>query len=378
MKRLLPIVAVVLLALAVAAPSAGHHRPWHPKTPLPTLSLPPLTPTPVATPTAAPTPTPTATPTPPSSGTCSAAVHDSYTAVAPDGNTYPTWHPQRDPSGCYFRHDHGSDPRPFPGAYMPAFGYVNAVAGHPEPHNGFKVFRIREGDGQEWLWTVHMGTWGHNRVCEPMHSMELVIADSDGTLLAHLRFIADFGKSEANQTGGGGSFQPSACPTQAQDAANRGSVGVRQLSVNQVGENSQQYEPWKPDLRNLGLGFPPPGVDSGHIQFNNKTSVTTCADIECNSVILSNHRGMGALTVIQSTRFSVVPPRTGNFTVNGLPQYLQGKTVNLTHTCSPSPCNWFSGVDPNLALFTSMPNTGGTGKGDMATYNIDGQLAPPN
>lgn len=46
--------------------------------------------------------------------TCSAAYHDSFAAVGPDGKRYPTWHP---PEGeeqgrpCAFGHEHGRDPR---------------------------------------------------------------------------------------------------------------------------------------------------------------------------------------------------------------------------------------------------------------------------
>jgi hypothetical protein len=306
---------------------------------------------------------------------------------------YPGWHPQRDPSGCYFGHDHGSDPSYFSAAdeYQPAFGYVNAVVGMSEPPAGFKVFRVVEADGQQWLWTVHMGTSGYGRVCQSFHSIELAIADRNGSLLAEIRWIADFGKSETNDNRG--SFQPATCPNQASDASARGSVGVRQLSVNQVGPYAQQYEPWKPDLRNTVFGFPATtntSLGGGHIQFNNKSSMTTCDDVECNSMSLTNHRGGGAYSVIQSTNFAIRPTRSGHFTTDMLgqsvggfvPQYLAPgwTSAALTHSCSSSPCNWFPGVDPNVVEYRSRSNDQlvKDGKGGMEAYNIDDMLRPPN
>jgi hypothetical protein len=302
----------------------------------------------------------------------------------PDGKMYHGWHPQRDPSGCYFHHDHGSDPTYFSAAskYQPAFGYVNALAGMAEPHTGFKVFRIVEADGQEWLWTVHMGTSGHGRVCQRFHSTELAIADSDGSLLAVLRWVGDFGKSRNNTTNT--SFHPDACPTQGADASADGSIGVRLLSVNSVGPYSQQYEPWKVDTHQTMFGF----NSDGHIQFNNRSSMTTCADQECNSLLPTDHRGGGAYSVIQSTRFSLNPTVSGHFTtdmlarnVGGvLPQYIAGPSAALTHSCTSEPCNWFCGIDPNVGEYRSRSNdqTVKDGKGGMEAYNIDGQLSPPN
>ena len=42
---------------------------------------------------------------------CSAAIHDAYRVVGPDGKWYPTWHPPVDPfTGCSFGHEHGMAP----------------------------------------------------------------------------------------------------------------------------------------------------------------------------------------------------------------------------------------------------------------------------
>ena len=46
---------------------------------------------------------------------CSAALHDTFFVIGPDGKQYPTWHPPqtKDPAtgkACSFGHDHGADP----------------------------------------------------------------------------------------------------------------------------------------------------------------------------------------------------------------------------------------------------------------------------
>src|SRR5262245_1059193 len=70
-------------------------------------------PSPTSTPIASSTPTRTPTPTAALPGQpCPQALHDSYVVTGPDGKVYPTWHPPVDPVyGCYFGHEHGSDPR---------------------------------------------------------------------------------------------------------------------------------------------------------------------------------------------------------------------------------------------------------------------------
>lgn len=87
-------------------------------------------------------------------GTCPAAVHDRYTVVGPDGKTYRTWHPATvplDPNDplkgtCTFAHEHGDDPRTLlVNPSLPPFGYIGALAGDNEPHEGFKVFVANRG-----------------------------------------------------------------------------------------------------------------------------------------------------------------------------------------------------------------------------------------
>jgi hypothetical protein len=320
-----------------------------------------------------PSVTPTPTPTP-SAGLCSTVIHDQYRVAGPDGNLYPTWHPQRDSSGCYFGHDHGSDPSRFVGDYRPAFGYVNAIAGHAEPHNGFKLFLLDDGAGHQWLWTVHMGTSGQNRVCQRFHSVELAIARS-GELLAEIRFIADFGRSEHHDYPFR-ALTPDQCPTQHADALNDGSNGLRQFSVNAIGPDSRQYEPWTLDYRRTVFGF-----SNATIAFINLSSMTTCADLDCSSMLASNHRGGGAFSVVSVGALRLSSTR-GHFTtdVHGrtlggpVPQFIAG-TVTM-QTPPNENTNYWPGTDPNVVDYRLRSNDPAVpdGKGDMGAYSIDGQL----
>lgn len=163
----------------------------------PTKTTVPPTATPV-TPTAQPTHVhPTAT-TPPSGGgltpvdpiilgTCSAAVHDRHVVIGPDGKPYRTWHPQTVPvdpnnvsvGSCSFAHEHGDDPTTsLANSTLPPFGYVGGLAGHNEPHEGFKVFVANKGTvndedrvalGSSRI-VFHMGTGGVGRYTMPHHS----------------------------------------------------------------------------------------------------------------------------------------------------------------------------------------------------------------
>ncbi len=133
---------------------------------------------------------------------CSAAVHDQYRVVGPDGQTYPSWHPQVDPTtGCVFGHEHGSDPRSFAGyaqTGMPAFGYAAAKAGRAQSNEGYKVFVVNDdGRGKSWMVTVHQGTGDPGRAAasERYHEVSVFMRDNaSGELLARVYTLADFGQ----------------------------------------------------------------------------------------------------------------------------------------------------------------------------------------
>jgi hypothetical protein len=141
-------------------------------------------------------------------GTCSAAVHDRFVVSGPDGNPYRTWHPQEVPvvasapqgAKCRFAHEHGDDPKKSRAdRSLPAFGYINAVAGapHDEPHEGFKVFVVNKGfvndEGRRAKAhsriVAHMGTGGVGRYTRPHHSLELDL--KAGKYRVHAQGMAD-------------------------------------------------------------------------------------------------------------------------------------------------------------------------------------------
>ena len=143
-------------------------------------------------------------------GTCPAAVHDRYVVTGPDGNVYRTWHPQQVPldaasahgETCRFAHEHGDDPRKSRAdRALPAFGYINAVAGtpHDEAHEGFKVFVANRGtvndEGRRMKGhsrvVAHTGTGGVARFVRPHHSLEMTLRK--GAYRVHVQGMADTG-----------------------------------------------------------------------------------------------------------------------------------------------------------------------------------------
>lgn len=164
-------------------------------------------------PTATPAqPTPTNTPVPPSIGlppvepgsllgTCSAEVHDRYVVTGPNGKLYRTWHPQVDPSGCTFAHEHGDDPRTSAADNsLPAFGYLGELMGMNEAHEGFKVFVAHRGTVNDEGRTAqvdsrivaHFGTSRQGRVMMPHHSLEYDMVSPDGNYV-HVSGMATTG-----------------------------------------------------------------------------------------------------------------------------------------------------------------------------------------
>jgi len=119
--------------------------------------------------------------TPVAGQACPDWVHNRHTVRGPDGELYPTWHPQVDPDfRCYFDHDHGDDPRTsLANPELPPFGYIGKLAGMPEAHEGFKVFVANRGtrndEGRIALTSTrivaHMGTGGVRRYTTRLHSL---------------------------------------------------------------------------------------------------------------------------------------------------------------------------------------------------------------
>jgi hypothetical protein len=120
----------------------------------------------------------------------------------PDGKTYPTWHPQVDPTyQCYFDHEHGDDPRTSnANNALPPFGYIGTQVGDSEPHNGFKVFVANRGMQNDEGRTnqadsrivFHMGTGGPKRFDTPFHSLMYDVVAPNGWYM-HVQAMANTG-----------------------------------------------------------------------------------------------------------------------------------------------------------------------------------------
>lgn len=145
-------------------------------------------------------------------GTCSAAIHDAYTLDGGDGFRYRTWHPQVDPSGCVFAHEHGDNPNNIQHSEIRSrpvlFGYIGRRMpmptepnGHEEAHEGFKVFVANPGATNDegrvnrvYSRSVfHMGTGGPKRFSVQFHSADIGVVHPEFGLLAFTRLMMDTG-----------------------------------------------------------------------------------------------------------------------------------------------------------------------------------------
>lgn len=142
-------------------------------------------------------------------GACSAATHDTWTVDGGDGYRYRTWHPQVDPSGCVYAHEHGDDPARSTNATIAAspvrFGYIGRRMNHEEAHEGFKVFIANPGDVNDegrvnrvYSRSVfHMGTGGPKRFSMPHHSAEIRLIHPEFGLAAFTQLMMDTGGTGA-------------------------------------------------------------------------------------------------------------------------------------------------------------------------------------
>jgi hypothetical protein len=200
---------------------------WLDQTPVPTATTEPTAAGPSPTPTLPP-PTPTPTPVPVVYtetftevdplilGDCPAWIHDKYTVIGPDGNTYRTWHPitvPLEPSNpdspmCSFAHEHG-DP-PHPQGPQPYFGYVAFHAGKAgliKEHEGYKVFTHIHGQKTGWGTTeqvlvnpdidiqfwVQQGSWTRSRLSEQYRGVGFWSLDAGGRT-TEVYYFADTGE----------------------------------------------------------------------------------------------------------------------------------------------------------------------------------------
>ena len=160
-------------------------------------------------------------------GTCSAAAHDRFVVDGGDGMRYRTWHPQVDPAGCVYAHEHGDDPATIGHSAISAspvrFGYIGRRMDHEEAHEGFKVFIANPGDTNDegrvnrvYSRSVfHMGTGGAKRFTMPHHSAEIRLIHPEFGLAAFTQLMMD--------TGGTGAVCEPRSPSPVKDVVQLGS-----------------------------------------------------------------------------------------------------------------------------------------------------------
>lgn len=174
----------------------------------------------------------------PRSNECSVDVHARYWTYGPDGKVYPTWHPNRDPSGCVFGHEHGDDPRTsdlFSVSGWPAMGYTSEVMAdnlvessqRHEDHVGHKVLSVNnvnviQGDNGtsffppqgtviavcDVLLKFHQGTHSPDAFKNNIHELiyHLRCTSSSSGQVTEARYTAMIPLGRA------GGFSPSECP----------------------------------------------------------------------------------------------------------------------------------------------------------------------
>jgi len=163
----------------------------------------------------------------PGPGECSAAIHDRYHTIGPDGKRYPAWHPPVDPmTGCSFGHEHGRDPRGS-ALYREVgdlpFGYANeqldaanlGLRRH-EDHVGHKIewendIVLRGGGGAggvldvrcDVLTKLRQGTHSQDAFTNNVHELNYHLRCSDRTEL-HVTLLTAIGRpGEFERTCGG-------------------------------------------------------------------------------------------------------------------------------------------------------------------------------
>lgn len=259
-----------------------------------------------------------ATPTP--NQTCPAWVHDQYVTIGPDGQGYPTWHPVIDPVyWCYFRHDHGSDPKHvFPdGSFLPPYHYVATLVGMTENHWGHKSHALKNADNY-WIYiTQHVGTTGvarANTCLQRFHLVELIVRnEARDETLAHLQLMGDYGRSLVSTATGNTEYTPSACPTGNHDTGITTSVPVRKIPI--AGAAIRGYEPWQFAQSGYeGMGL------SGAMTINTQSPLDICNAIVCDTPS-PNPTFSGLSRILQPINLRITDPHVsadGHFCTDGM------------------------------------------------------------
>lgn len=205
---------------------------------------------------------------------CPQWVHDRYTTIGPDGDTYGTWHPQIDPVyWCYFEHHHGSDPSIIPGNPLVPYQYVADKVPQVEPDVGFKEMIFKDPRGYYVRMIEHVATGHHRRVCAQFHTVYTMVYDSQGNELFRAGFKADFGAT-VDQDG--------KVPTNPDCGYNMAAVAATTSARKEIriGTNDHDYERWvtEPTLETANLGMI---LDHS---FDIRDPFSFCVNLTCNSV----------------------------------------------------------------------------------------------
>lgn len=237
--------------------------------------------------------------------TCSDWVHDLHQDIGPDGTLYRTWHPAIDPIyWCYFRHEHGSDPRhAFPaGDFTPFYGYVTSGMTIPgtsipmtENHWGHKTHVFQNMDGYWMLATQHVGTTGlarANTCLQRFHLVDLVVRNAERTeTLAHVQVMGDYGRSLVNTNAT--PYTPTACPNGNAATGLTTTVPARKVPLSTTGQIT--YEPWQfNQTAYAAMGF------TGTLTINTLNPLDICGSLVCDTPVGYTDRS-GAERILQPT-----------------------------------------------------------------------------
>jgi hypothetical protein len=260
------------------------------------------------------------TPIPTPNEICPSWVDNLYSAQAPDGQTYLSWHPQIDPVyWCYFRHEHGSDPSliGLPGIPLE---YVAKVNGNQaEVHEGFKGFAIRDqAHGYGWYFNVHAETGDLHRVCTRKHTVTVSVTKLDtGELVAQLGYKGDFGASIGNRDVGDKApiiqtpnMPGMTCDDQAAilEAEPNFAKRIRIASIENGG-----YENWHGGL-NSTLGLTAATWFKEGMIVDIRNPGTSCPDVACTTMVPNNSHGDNRAIILYQSHLKY---SSTNDTLNG-------------------------------------------------------------
>ncbi len=215
---------------------------------------------------------------------CPAWAHELHQTVAPDGNSYQTWHPQIDPVyWCYFGHEHGSNPAVIPGNPLIGYEYVASNVPQNEPNMGFKEFIFKDMSGDNWVrFVIHAGTASDRRVCARFHTLYISVYDLDGNEKFGVGYKADYGAAFATGDSGDKVLTPTDCGYNMASLVNQ--VDDQQRRRLNVGAGSNNYETW--DSREETAAV----LNLGMVQFDHafdiRNPMSHCVNMTCNSVVV--------------------------------------------------------------------------------------------